>query len=415
MLFAGWNRSGDFFGKGEEHLNRNVIILIISMFFVASGYTMVIPFLPLYLTELGVPEDMLTLWSGLVFSICFLVAGIMGPIWGKMADNRGKKMMALRAAVLLGVSYVLCGLSQNEYQLLGARAFQGFANGFVAAAMALIADNGKSEKLGITLGFAQTALVVGGIVGPLIGGFLSYLVGMKNTFFISGIILWIVSAATAVFIKDGKTAAKADREQETSTIWEDLRFAFGNHRLKELLLISFFLQCTILMIQSVTTIYIGGFVEDKDNVELVAGMIMSCGGLAGALTTALWGKIGQARGYYLTMSITLLSAGVITAAQSLPGSVYGVGICQFLVGCFIIGTNPSLNASLVQYTPAAFRGRIFGLSNMSQQFGNMCGPLMATAVASFLDVRSVYVAAGIIQFLLGFRLFRNHIWKADKG
>lgn len=396
-------------------MNHNIVILIVSMFFVASGYTMVIPFLPLYLKEMGVPDDMLTVWTGLVFSICFLVAGIMGPIWGKMADRQGKKMMALRAAVFLGISYILCGLSQNEYQLLGARAFQGFSNGFVAAAMALISDNERADRLGVTLGFAQTALVVGGIGGPLIGGFLSYTVGMTNTFYISGVLLWLVAGATALFVRDGETEKpKENKEETSSTIIDDLRFTFGNERLRELLMISFFLQCTILMIQSVTTIYIGEFVADKDYVELTAGIIMSCGGLAGALTTALWGKIGQVRGYYLTMCITLLAAGVITAVQSLPGSVYGFGICQFLVGCFIIGTNPSLNASLVQYTPSSFRGRIFGLSNMSQQFGNMCGPLMAAAVAFLLDVRSVYVTAGIIQFLLGFRLYRNHVRKEQK-
>ena len=66
--------------------NKNIITLVASMFLVASGYTMVIPFLPLYLGELGVPDHEIALWTGLVFSSCFLVAGIMGPIWGKLAD-----------------------------------------------------------------------------------------------------------------------------------------------------------------------------------------------------------------------------------------------------------------------------------------------------------------------------------------
>lgn len=85
---------------------RNVIVLIISMFLVSAGYTMVIPFLPLYLSELGVPEEQLTLWTGLVFSSCFFVAALMGPIWGKLADTSGKKKMAVRAGILLGFSYL---------------------------------------------------------------------------------------------------------------------------------------------------------------------------------------------------------------------------------------------------------------------------------------------------------------------
>ena len=137
--------------------NKNIITLVASMFLVASGYTMVIPFLPLYLVELGVPDHEIALWTGLVFSSCFLVAGIMGPIWGKLADLGGKKKMAVRAAVLLGFSYLFCGLCQNQYHLMAARAFQGFANGFVAASMAIISDSADSDKLGGTLGMAQTS------------------------------------------------------------------------------------------------------------------------------------------------------------------------------------------------------------------------------------------------------------------
>lgn len=81
---------------------RNIVVLIASMFLVSSGYTMVIPFLPLYLIDLGVPPEEIGIWSGLVFSICFLVAGIMSPFWGKLADSGGKKKMAIRAPCFLG-------------------------------------------------------------------------------------------------------------------------------------------------------------------------------------------------------------------------------------------------------------------------------------------------------------------------
>ena len=76
---------------------RNVWIITASMTVLAICYTMIIPFLPIYLLELGVPKADVALWSGLVFGITFLIAGIMAPIWGKIADNKGKKRMALRA------------------------------------------------------------------------------------------------------------------------------------------------------------------------------------------------------------------------------------------------------------------------------------------------------------------------------
>ena len=376
---------------------RNVIVLIISMFLVSAGYTMVIPFLPLYLSELGVPEEQLTLWTGLVFSSCFFVAALMGPIWGKLADTSGKKKMAVRAGILLGFSYLFCGLCQNEYHLLAARAFQGFANGFVAAAMAIISVSVQSSEIGVTLGAAQTALVIGGICGPLLGGALSEFIGMRGSF----------------FVHEPSLKGEESTDREKTSIKDDISYALKNDHLRELLAILFLLQVTILMIQPVTSLWVRKLMGDSGNVELVSGFIMSSGGLAGALTTALWGKFGQSRGYYAAMFITLSFAGVITIAQSIPSSIIGFGICQFLVGCFVIGINPSLNAALVKYTPSSFRGRVFGLSNTAQQFGNMIGPILASFVSMTGSIREVYIAAGVIQLLLGFRLFFSRIKKGE--
>ena len=378
---------------------RNVIVLIISMFLVSAGYTMVIPFLPLYLSELGVPEEQLTLWTGLVFSSCFFVAALMGPIWGKLADTSGKKKMAVRAGILLGFSYLFCGLCQNEYHLLAARA--------------IISVSVQSSEIGVTLGAAQTALVIGGICGPLLGGALSEFIGMRGSFFVSAAFLWIVSLAVIFFVHEPALKGEESTDREKTSIKDDISYALKNDHLRELLAILFLLQVTILMIQPVTSLWVRKLMGDSGNVELVSGFIMSSGGLAGALTTALWGKFGQSRGYYAAMFITLSFAGVITIAQSIPSSIIGFGICQFLVGCFVIGINPSLNAALVKYTPSSFRGRVFGLSNTAQQFGNMIGPILASFVSMTGSIREVYIAAGVIQLLLGFRLFFSRIKKGE--
>ncbi len=384
------------------------------MFLVAIGYTMVIPFLPLYLLEIGVPPSRISLWSGLVFSICFFIAGVMGPIWGKMADTKGKKKMAVRAAVLLGFSYLFCGMSQNEYHLLAARAFQGFANGFVAASMAIISVSADPKKLGATLGMGQTALVVGGIAGPLVGGVLTHLIGMRNSFYISAVFLWVVAALVIFCVTEIAPTGNTAKVKDTS-IGEDLAYAYGNHHLREILLIALCLQTTILMIQPVTALYVGELLQGQGNVELISGIIMSSGGLAGAMTTTLWGKFGQSKGYYFAICLTLLAAGVFTMAQSIPDSIIGFGLCQFLVGCFVIGVNPSLNAAMVMYTPDDFRGRVFGLFNTAQQFGNMCGPLVSAAISMATGIWEVYATAGVVQLLLGVKVYLGHVRKGELG
>lgn len=390
---------------------KNVYTLIVTMFFISAAYTMLIPFLPLYLIELGVTGKDLHFWTGLIFSVCFLVAGLMGPIWGKLADTKGKKRMVIRASLLIGLSYVFCGLVQNEWQLLWARAFQGFANGFVAAALAIISQSTDEKRIGITLGLAQTALVVGGICGPLIGGAVSHLFGMRASFFIGGVILWLISLAVGILVKEKK--AEAAKQADTS-IAEDLRFAWNDRHLRELLIFFFLFQSAILMIQPVTSLYIGELQGTMENVDLISGIILSCGGIAGALTTALWGKFGQKKGYYTAMAVTFSCAGALLIVQGLPRSIWGFGLCQFLVGCFLIGTTPSMNAAFVKYTSESFRGRVFGLANTSQQFGNMAGPLLSAGITMHFPMASVYVLAGASQLLVGLYVWCRHLRRGER-
>lgn len=131
----------------EEELQKDILqnwkmtltILTAASVLMSLSYTMLIPFLPMYLLEeLKVAQEDVNLWSGLVFSVSFLISGIMAPIWGAMADKKSKKLMAVRAAVLLAVSYGLGGIVQNEWQLLAVRAFQGFAAGLWPACLAII-------------------------------------------------------------------------------------------------------------------------------------------------------------------------------------------------------------------------------------------------------------------------------------
>ena len=97
----------------EEELQKDILqnwkmtltILTAASVLMSLSYTMLIPFLPMYLLdELKVAQEDVNLWSGLVFSISFLISGVMAPIWGAMADKKSKKLMAVRAAVLLAAS-----------------------------------------------------------------------------------------------------------------------------------------------------------------------------------------------------------------------------------------------------------------------------------------------------------------------
>lgn len=389
---------------------RNVWIITASMTVLAICYTMIIPFLPIYLLELGVPKDDVALWSGLVFGITFLIAGIMAPIWGKIADNKGKKRMALRAGFAIAVSYVLIGMVTDQYQLLMGRALVGFANGFYPAAMTMVSLSVDEKQVGRALGIFQTGLILGNVIGPFLGGAVESVVGMRPVFYISGIAVFIATLAVLFLVKEPKlevenTTSKEQSKQpvKATSLREDFKLVQEQPVLVRLLWIYFFMQCVIMMLQPILALYVGDMQGTMEGAGIISGTILSIGGLAGSLTTNIWVRLGERRGYFRTISYCMLGSGVVLLLQSLPVGIWWFGVLQVLIGSCIVGINPSLSAAVTLNTEPGFRGRMFGMTTTAQQFGSMVGPVFASIVSTYIGISYVFSITGLLLLYMGFQ------------
>ena len=205
--------------------NWKVILAILTanVVFMSASYTMLIPFLPMYLIrELGVPQSDVKMWSGVVFSVTFLIGvvfsvtfligGIMAPIWGKMADKHGKKPMAIRSGLGLALSYLLGGLVTSPEQMVGVRVLQGFAAGLWSVCLAIATSSVPVGKLGMSLGILQSGLTAGNVIGPLIGGALASAFGMRTSFYLGGAVLFIITLVFWFYIPE-PPGSKASKEE----------------------------------------------------------------------------------------------------------------------------------------------------------------------------------------------------------
>lgn len=383
-----------------------VWILTIGMSLLAICYTMIIPFLPVYLLELGVEQEQLALWSGLSFSISFFIAAIMAPVWGRLADQHGKKLMAIRAGILIGLSYLWSAFVQDEYQFLLVRAFQGFANGFMPAAMTMVSLSVPKERVGTAMGIFQMGLVLGNTVGPLTGGLTELAVGMRPVFMVAGVTLFIVTAAIAIFVKEPQMESEAP--VKTTSFSEDLQAAKQNKVLLHILGLYFLVQAVMLMLQPIVAIYVGELKGSMEGAAMLAGSILSGGGVMGMIMTNVWAAYGQRRGYFRVISYGLLGTGTVLLLQSLPFGLWWFGALQLLIGVFIVGIFPSLGSAMTVNTDPSVRGRVFGLATTSQQLGNMIGPLFASIVATYWGTSYVFLVAGIGMMIIGYLLLKVH-------
>src|SRR5437868_14825200 len=175
---------------------------------VAQGIAMlafgfILPFLPLYLKEIGVtPESAVVFWSGALVTSTGVSLAIFSPIWGALADRRGRKLMVLRSMLIGGLIIALMGLVQNVGQFLVLRILQGMFTGTIAASTALVASIVPRERLASSMGILQTSVYVGISAGPVMGGVIAQVAGIRGTFFVAGGMLVIAGLLVWVFVHE---------------------------------------------------------------------------------------------------------------------------------------------------------------------------------------------------------------------
>ena len=380
---------------------RAVFLLAFCIGGTSASYTMLVPFLPLYLLELGTPQENVALYSGAVFSVTFLVAAVMAPIWGKMADKRGKRPMAIRACAGLTLAYFLGGIVTSPLELFGMRIVQGFANGFLPAVLAIASVQAPANKLGYALGVVQTGQIIGTVMGPLLGGIIAEIFGMRMSFFLAAAFLLGITIFVFFFIQEPPSAVPAAKKLQETSILDDFRYAAHNRLLVAMLFLSFVINLSNMVLQPVISLYVAQLQNSMENVAFTSGLVFSLGGIAGALSTTFWGTLGQRRGYFLVMVLAFCVGGVFNFSQYFAPGIVSFAVLQFLFGLFFIGANPAVSATLAGSTDAGFRGRAFGLATTANQFGGMTGPLLGSTISAFLGIQFVFLITGPFLAMIG--------------
>ena len=392
-------------------MNWKIVLAILTcnIAFMSSSYTMLVPFLPMYLTqELGVDADSVNLWSGIVFSATFLVSAIMAPIWGRLADTKGKRLMAIRASLLLSISYFLGGIVTSPEQLTLMRLFQGFAAGLWPMDLAIMTLYAPADKLGFCLGTMQGILTAGGVIGPLLGGILAEFFGMRVSFFLAAAALFINCLVFIFVIKEPPIAAISTAvsapasKQKPPALWKI-------PLIRNMLLCGTLVQMVILILQPILTTYITELAGPLPNLIFISGLIFSLGGIAGAITAPLWGQCGQRFGFFRTMGLALICAGITIMVQGIPNNLYWFAAMQFCGGLFFSGIHPSINAILAQNTPPEVKGSIFGLLFSAQQVGGMAGPILGGIIATYLGMKYVFYIAGLLLIILSLAIYQRFV------
>jgi MFS family permease len=373
---------------------RNLWVLWIGVFFTAASFSMVIPFLPIFLLQIGVHEHT-EMWAGLLFSSAFFAGAIASPFWGRMADKYGRKPMIIRAGFVLFVIYTLMAFVTNPYQILVLRILQGLLSGFIPGAIALIGTNTPNNKVGYALSLISTASASGTILGPLLGGGISHLVGNRWAFATAGMIVFFATLLIIFWVVEENFTPSKVR----GSIKTDFKVALTNRPFVLVLILTVLTSCSVMTIEPVLPLYIVKLGGTSENASLLAGIVFSLPGIASALFAPFWGKWADKVGFQRVFFIGLLGGGLGTLAQVLFSQIWGFSLIRFVFGIFFCAVYPALNGLVVKSTPEDFRGRAFSLNQTANQIGGMTGPMIGGFLGGIFPVQMVFIVTGILLLI----------------
>ncbi|HUN41159.1 MAG TPA: MFS transporter [Acetobacteraceae bacterium] len=361
------------------------------------SFTVLSPIMPLFLPYLGVHDPQaIDLWTGILNGSTAFVAAFVSPLWGRLSDRKGRKLMLLRSGIAISFFTALMGLSLNVWQFFAARALMGAFAGFSASAIALVATQVPEDRLGFALGWLSTGQLLGGLIGPVIGGVIADATGSYRIPFFFTSFLCATAALLAWRLVRENFAAPQGRRKREST-FRSLRMVAASAGLLPLFLVLLFAQFSVRTVQPVVTLYVQQLVGNVPNLATLGGVAFSVTGLGDVVASPFLGKRSDRLGYRRVLLICLAGAALFSVPQAFAHSYWEFVIERFGVGMFIGGILPTANALVGRLAPPDQRGTVYGLTASATFLGNSLGPLTGGAVAASLGLRWVFlVTAGVL-------------------
>ncbi|WDM23629.1 MFS transporter [Paenibacillus polymyxa] len=383
--------------KTWETWKINLIVLWFGQFLVNAGITMITPFLALYLAQdLHVKgEHDIGLWAGVIFAANFLTSFMFQPLWGKLADRYGRKVMLLRSGFGMALVIGCMGLVTHPWQLLALRLLNGTISGFNPASISLVSGTTPKERTGFAMGIMQSGQMAGTILGPLLGGFLADWVGFRPIFYITGTLIFIASLIAMFLVKENFSKTEAARIPQISVL-AGLKELSHTPQLPALFTVTFLLQFAMISTVSLLPLYVQKLYGSAEGIALIAGFVTAITGVSNMIAAPLLGRLSDKIGAHKILTIALLGTAVMLIPQAFVNEVWQLVIIRFFMGVFMGGLLPSVNALIRTYTPEGMESRSFGFNTSSLALGNMLGAVIGGVLSGFIGIEGLFIMSGVL-------------------
>ncbi len=377
----------------DRHWRRNFVIVGLGSFTTIVAMTVLLPFLPLYVAELGMHDRAdIAQWSGIAYGATFFAAALVAPLWGRLADRYGRKLMLVRASLGMAVAMSLIGMVDSVWQLVAVRLFAGLAGGYASGSTILVATQTPKSRTGWALGVISSGIMAGNLVGPLAGGVLPPLIGIRGTFWIAGGFIFLTFLATTFLLREDRKPVQVRRaasRQGWSAI-PDKRPVIAMLATGALLMIA------NMSIEPIITLFVAQLVE-TDRVTLVSGLAMSAAALGSIVSASGMGRLGDRIGHLRVIVAALAVAAVLLIPQAYVTTGWQLVALRFCMGVALGGLLPCVTSVIRHAVPEGSVGRTLGFATSSQYAGQVLGPLVGGFVGGHIGMRAVFLGTSVLM------------------
>jgi YVTN family beta-propeller protein len=397
-------------GLPESVAHANVWTMVACVFVVFTGFAFVLPFMPLYVRQLGVlDEERGALWAGVLIGIAPLLAGLLAPVWGRLADRHGQKPMAVRALVAYVFLLLLSAVAQDVWQLLLLRIGIGLFGGIGPLGLAMATASLPREQTGQAVGKIQAAQILSAAVGPLAGGLLADAIGIRNTFVLTALLCAVALAfVLRYYTETPRRVVHADEPRAPFTA------ILGLAGVLPLLVVLFIVNFIGRSFTPILPMQLGRLGVSPEALASSTGLLISIYSVCAAASATLLGRASRTRPPR-TMLVAALGAGAVTVlplawAGSFPAfvafaSLLGLASGGALTLCYTIGG---------LMVPAAHRTAAFGFFSAAALFGGSVSPSVAGAIAHW-DLKGIYFVDATLFVVLAAGLLAGFAPAAPKA
>lgn len=358
------------------------------------AFSEAMPFLALYIMQIShFNQAQVSFYAGISYAASYLVVILVSPIWGKIADQHGRKPMLLRTAAGMGIVIILLSCVTNIWQIIILRLCQGLFDGYTPSVIALIAAETPLEERSVVISKLSTGYIIGGLMGPLIGGVLATIFSIRMTFFITGIILLCVAFISFYGIQENFQKINTSPTEKLASSKKESVWTVPILILLSATMLIQFVESAIIPYVSLMIKYL---LFSEHYLTIMTGIVSALPGVATAVFATFVGKMSSHFGTLKILKLCELAAIIIYALLGMTTSLMFFAGLRFLIGIANAGMTPMIQVLLSKASNRL--STVFSMNLSAQSLGSLAGSILGAYLSQFMPLNNLfYIASGALM------------------